>query len=77
MNEKLEYKIGFGDIYSVARDAVDFAKTNIKRDGKKIEFFFTFNQLEIHGSSSSDPGDLVDKYWLLNRIRRLDAGYKD
>ncbi len=75
--KNLEYKFGFGDIHSVSQGAVDFAKTHIKRDGKKIEFFFTFNQIEVHGCSSSDPGDLVDKYYLLNQIRRLNAGYKD
>lgn len=77
MNEKLEYKFGFGDIYHVAKGAVDFAKTHIKRDGENIEFFFVFNQIEIHGSSSSDPHDLVEKYYLLNQIRRLKAGYSD
>lgn len=74
---KLEYRLEFGNIYSVARDAVDFARTHVKRDAKKVEFFFTFNGIEVHGNSSSDSGDLVDKYYLLNQIRRLNAGYKD
>ncbi len=75
--KNLEYKFGFGDIHSVSQGAVDFAKTHIKRDGKKIEFFFIFNGLEVCGSSSSDARDLVEKYCLLNQIRRLNAGYKD
>lgn len=76
MNE-LEYKFGFGDIHSISQGAVDFAKTHIKRDGKKINFFFIFNDIEVRGSSSSDPQDLVEKYYLNNSIRRLKAGYKD
>lgn len=73
----LEYKFEFGDIHTVSQGAIDFAKTHIKRDGKKIGFFFTFNGIEVCGSSSSDPQDLVEKYCLLNNIRRLKAGYKD
>jgi hypothetical protein len=73
----LEYKFGSGDIHTISRGAVDFARTHVKRDGKAIEFLFTFNQIEVSGNSSSSPQDLVEKYYLAHTIRRLKAGYKD
>lgn len=74
---KIEYKFGFGDIYRISQDAIIFAKKNLKRNGEKVEVFFIFNGLEINATSSSDPQDLVEKYYLQNTIRRLKAGYKD
>lgn len=67
--EALEFKFGLGDIYSVAKDAIAFAKHNQNRNLTPQEVYFTFNGIKVRCYSSSEPRDIVEKYSLLCDLR--------
>lgn len=71
--EALEFKFGLGNIYSniysVAKDAIAFAKHNQNRNLTPQEVYFTFNGIKVRCYSSSEPRDIVEKYSLLCDLR--------
>lgn len=71
------YEFALGDIYSVAKEAVAFARKHVNRDTLPVRVSFIFNDIEVIGYSSSEPLDLVSKYMLQSKIRRLELGTKD
>lgn len=75
--QKLTYQFGRGDIHTIAKEAISFARKHQARDGKSIEVCFVFNELEVTAYSSSEPIDIVEKYLLQSTIRRLKSGYED
>lgn len=75
--QKLTYQFGLGDIHSVSKDAISFARKHQARDGKIVQVCFVFNELEVTAYSSSEPIDIVEKYLLQNTIRRLRSGYEN
>jgi hypothetical protein len=60
---KLKAPFEFGDIYTVAQKAIDFARENVKRDGKVVKVEFEFNGLMVNAYSSSYVEDIVEKYF--------------
>ena len=74
---EVTYEFNLGDIYSVAKEAVAFARKHVNRDGLPVRVSFIFNEIEVIGYSSSEPLDLVQKYFLQNKIRGLELGIKD
>lgn len=74
---EVTYKFSLGDVYSVAKDAIAFAKKYVSRDTLPIKVTFVFNEIEVCAYSSSEVLDVVQKYFLQHKIRRLELGYED
>ncbi len=62
--EALEFKFELGDIYSVTKDAIAFARQNQNRNLTPQEVYFAFNGIKVRCYSSSEPRDIVEKYSL-------------
>lgn len=75
MNQ-LTYKFGLGDIYTVAKDAISYAKKHQTRGLEPVEVVFVFNGVEVIAYSSSEPRDVVEKYYLRHNLRRLELGHE-
>jgi len=76
--QELTYKFGSGgDIYSVSKDAINFARQQVARDSQPVRVRFLFNDLEVIAYSSSSPYDIVEKYNLQHSLRRARLGYED
>lgn len=74
---EVTYEFGLGDIWQTAKDAIAFAKKHIARDGLPVKVSFVFNGISVCAYSSSEVLDVVQKYFLQNKIRRLELGYED
>lgn len=74
---EVTYEFGLGDIYSTAKDAIAFAKKHVARDGLPVKASFAFNGVSVCAYSSSEPLDVVQKYFLQSRIQRLELGDED
>lgn len=75
--KEVTYEFGLGDIYSVSKDAIAYAKKFVARDMLPVRVSFVFNGIEVLAYSSSESLDIVGKYFLQNKIRRLELGIKD
>ncbi len=75
--KELTYEFGLGDIYSVSKDAIAYAKKFLERGGLPVKVSFVFNGVDVVAYSSSEPLDIVQKYFLHNKIRQLELGIKD
>lgn len=75
--KEVTYEFGFGDIYSVSKDAIAYAKKHQTRDMGPVRVSFVFNEIEVVAYSSSEVLDIAQKYFLQNKIRRLELGIKD
>lgn len=76
MNE-LTYQVTIGDIFSVSKDAIDYARKSVARDGQPVRVRFIFNEIEVLAYSSSYYLDVADKYMLQSALRRAYLGYAD
>jgi hypothetical protein len=74
---EVTYEFCLGDIWSTTKDAIAFAKKHVARDGLPVKVSFVFNGISICAYSSSEPLDVVQKYFLQSRIQRLESGYED
>lgn len=74
---ELTYEFLNGDIYSVSKDAISYAKKFVARDMLPVKVSFVFNGVDVVAYSSSEVLDIVQKYFLQNKIRRLELGIKD
>ncbi len=74
---EVTYEFSLGDIYSTAKDAIAFAKKHVARDGLPVKATFVFNGISVCAYSSSEPLDITEKYFLRNKIHRLELGYED
>ncbi len=75
--KELTYEFLNGDIYSVSKDAIAYAKKFVARDMLPVRVSFVFNGVEVVAYSSSESLDIVGKYFLQNKIRRLELGHED
>lgn len=74
---EITYEFGLGDIWSVSKDAISFARKHQTRGMEPVRVSFVFNQIKVTAYSSSEAKDIVDKYYLQNKIQRLELGYED
>ena len=75
--QELIYEFGLGNIFSVSKDAISYAKKHQTRGLEPVKVSFVFNEIQVTAYSSSEVLDIVDKYYLQNSIRRLKLGNKD
>ena len=75
--KEVTYEFGLGDIYSVSKDAIAYAKKHQTRGMEPVRVSFVFNEIEVVAYSSSEVLDIAQKYLLQNQIRRLELGIKD
>lgn len=75
--KEVTYEFGLGDIYSVSKDAIAYAKKFVARDGLPIKVSFVSNGVDVVAYSSSEVLDIVQKYFLQNKIRRLELGHEN
>lgn len=69
---EVTYEFGLGDVFSVAKDAIAYAKKFVARDTLPVKVSFAFNEIEVVAYSSSEVLDVVQKYFLQNKIRQLE-----
>lgn len=69
---EVTYEFGSGDIWSVAKDAIAFAKKHVARDCLPVKVSFIFNGIDVVAYSSSEVLDIVQKYFLRSKIRGLE-----
>lgn len=74
---EVTYEFCLGDIYSVSKDAIVYAKKFVARDGLPVRVSFVFNEIPVTAYSSSEVLDVVQKYFLHNKIRQLELGYEN
>jgi hypothetical protein len=74
---EVTFEFGLGDIWSTTKDAIAFAKKHVSRDGLPVKATFVFNGISVCAYSSSEPLDVTEKYFLRNKIKRLELGYED
>lgn len=74
---EVTFEFGLGDIWSVAKDAISFARKHQTRGMEPVRVSFIFNRIQVEAYSSSEARDIVDKYYLQNKIRRLELGHED
>ncbi len=72
--KELTYEFLNGDIYSVSKDAIAYVKKFVARDMLPVKVSFIFNGVDVVAYSSSEVLDIVQKYFLQNKIRRLELG---
>lgn len=75
--KELTYEFTLGDIYSVSKDAIKYAKKFVARDGLPVKVSFVFNEIDVVAYSSSEVLDIVQKYFLQNKIRKLELGHEN
>ena len=74
---EVTYEFSLGDIWSTTKNAIAFAKKHVSRDGLPVKVLFVLNGIDVCAYSSSEPLDIVQKYFLQSRIQRLELGYED
>lgn len=73
---EVTYEFGLGDIWQTAKDAISFAKKHVARDGLPVKVSFVFNSISVCAYSSSEPLDIAEKYFLRNKIQKLELGHE-
>lgn len=76
MNGKIEAGIFTPDKGVMFYDAVKELKAHLAKTGSSYAQM-VFNEIYVTVSSDSNPDDIASIYDLKNKIRRMEAGYKD